>query len=176
MVNEGRFREDLYYRLNVFPITVPPLRERRDDLPLLVRHLVDKFAHRMDKKIETISAGVVERLASYAWPGNVRELENFIERSVILSSSSSFDPPLHEFAALEEDNAALPVTLRDAERAHIVKTLRDVNGVIAAAALRLGVPRSTLFYKMRRLGIRAQQEEKRRPRTLPTAIPASCGH
>jgi formate hydrogenlyase transcriptional activator len=172
MVSEGKFREDLYYRLNVFPITVPPLRDRREDLPLLVRYLVDKFAHRMNRRIEAISTDVVERLARYAWPGNIRELENFVERSVILSSGPLFDPPLHELAALEEDTAAPPVTLRDAERAHISKTLREVEGVIAAAAIRLGVPRSTLFYKMRRLGINAPREEKRRPRPLTTPFPA----
>ena len=162
MVAEGKFREDLYYRLNVFPITVPPLRERRDDLPLLVRHFVDLFSHRMNKKIEVIPTQVVDALTRYPWPGNIRELENFVERAVILSRGAVLEASLNDLAALEEETASAPVTLRDAERAHIRKTLRDVDGVIAAAATRLGLPRSTLFYKMRRLGISAPREEKRR--------------
>ncbi len=161
MVAEGKFREDLYYRLNVFPITVPPLRERRDDLPLLVRHFVDLFSHRMNKKIEVIPTQVVDALTRYPWPGNIRELENFVERAVILSRGAVLEASSNDLAALEEETALAPVTLRDAERAHIRKTLRDVDGVIAAAATRLGLPRSTLFYKMRRLGISAPREEKR---------------
>jgi len=164
MLAEGKFREDLFYRLNVFPITVPPLRDRREDLPLLVRHFVDIFANRMNKRIEVIPIDVVETIARHPWPGNIRELENFIERAVILSRGAVLEPPLHELAVLEEETAAEPVTLRDAERAHIRKTLREADGVIATAATRLGLPRSTLFYKMRRLGISALREEKRHPR------------
>jgi formate hydrogenlyase transcriptional activator len=153
MVADGRFREDLFYRLNVFPITVPPLRQRPSDIPSLVAHFVNVFARRMNKRIDTIPSHVVERLTRYHWPGNIRELENFVERCVILTSGPSLEAPLQELAALEEEIAPAPVTLRDAERHHIRKTLNEVDGVIAAAAHRLGVPRSTLFYKMRRLGI-----------------------
>jgi formate hydrogenlyase transcriptional activator len=157
MLAEGKFREDLFYRLNVFPITMPPLRERREDLPPLVKHFVDIFANRMNKKIEVIPNEVVEALTRYAWPGNIRELENFMERAVILSSGAVLEPPV---AVLEEESAAAPVTLRDAERWHIRNTLREVDGVMATAAVRLGLPRSTLFYKMRRLGISAPRVEK----------------
>jgi formate hydrogenlyase transcriptional activator len=174
LVAEGRFREDLYYRLNVFPITMPPLRERREDLPALIRHFVHRFAQRMNRKIEVIPEEVVERLTRYRWPGNIRELENFLERAVILSKGAALEPPVHELAALEEDDAAAPVTLRDAERAHISKTLREVEGVTAAAAIRLGLPRSTLFYKMRRLGITAMREEKRRPRQQRERAPGAA--
>ena len=161
MVAEGKFREDLFYRLFVFPITVPPLRERTEDLPLLVQHFVDVFARRMNKNIEVIPTGAVEAMARYPWLGNIRELENFIERAVILSAGTVLDLPLYELAALEE---ALPVTLKDAERTHIRKILREVDGVIATAASRLGVPRSTLFYKMKRLGISAPRPETYRLR------------
>lgn len=173
MVAEGRFREDLFYRLNIFPITMPPLRERPEDIPLLVRHFVDIFARRMDKRIEVIPTEAVESLVRYRWPGNIRELENFIERAVILSPGTVFAPPLDELAALEEENEAAPVTLKDAERAHIRKTLRDVDGVIATAAVRLGLPRSTLFYKMRRLGISMPRKERRRPRLQESTTPAA---
>jgi formate hydrogenlyase transcriptional activator len=162
MVAEGKFREDLFYRLNVFPVTVPPLRERTQDLPSLVRHFVDIFAHRMHKRVDVIPTDVVSSMARYPWPGNIRELENFIERAVILSSGAVLDPPMHELTALD-DEVTVPVTLKDAERVHICKILREVDGVIAKAAVRLEVPRSTLFYKMRRLGISVPREVKRRP-------------
>jgi formate hydrogenlyase transcriptional activator len=160
MVNEGKFRSDLFYRLNVFPITVPPLRDRREDIPLLVRHFVEVFAKSMNKQIEIIPADVMEGLMRYPWPGNIRELENFIERAVILSQGAALEAPLQELAVAEEGVAAEPVTLKDAERAHILRILRAADGVIATAANRLGVPRSTLFYKMRRLGISAPRAHK----------------
>ncbi len=160
MVTEGRFREDLFYRLNVFPLSVPPLRDRAEDLPLLVRYFVEKFAYRMNKSVAVIPADTFESLARYHWPGNIRELENFIERSVILSQGAVLEPPLEEIAGIEDDSEAAPVTLRDAERAHIRRTLRQTGGVISVAAARLGLPRSTLFYKMRRLGIIARREQK----------------
>jgi formate hydrogenlyase transcriptional activator len=170
MVAESTFREDLFYRLNVFPVTVPPLRERAEDIPLLARHFVDVFAHRMNRRIEVVPNHVVEGLSQYHWPGNIRELENFIERCVILTTGISLEAPLHELALLEEDTAPAPVTLRDAERAHIRKILKEADGVIAAAARRLGLPRSTLFYKMRRLGIRAARDGKR-PRDRALVAP-----
>jgi formate hydrogenlyase transcriptional activator len=152
MVREGRFRTDLFYRLHVFPITVPPLRERREDIPLLTRHFVSTFRRAMNRGVDVIPSATIDALVRYPWPGNIRELENFVERSVILSTGVVLAAPVEELIQLPE-LAAEPVTLRDAERAHIVRTLRATNGVIAAAATRLGVPRSTLFYKMRRLGI-----------------------
>ncbi len=160
MVAEGKFREDLFYRLNVFPVTIPPLRDRAEDIPQLARHFVDVFAQRMNRRIEVIPNYIVEGLSRYQWPGNIRELENFIERSVILTRGASLEAPLHELALLEEETAPAPVTLRDAERAHIRKILKEASGVIATAAHRLGVPRSTLFYKMRRLGISAARQQE----------------
>ena len=160
MVSEGKFRSDLFYRLNVFPVTVPPLRERREDIPLLVRHFVEVFAQVMDKRIEAIPSETIDGLTRYAWPGNIRELENFVERAVILSRGAVLEAPLHELTVVEEDRHSAPVTLKDAERAHILQILRESDGVIATAAARLGVPRSTLFYKMRRLGISAPRPQK----------------
>jgi len=172
MVADGRFRDDLFYRVNVFPITMPPLRERIEDIPLLVRHFVDVFSARMKKTIDAIPEETAGALAHYSWPGNIRELENFVERAVILSSGERLEAPLHELTAMEE-GASAPVTLKDAERAHIRRTLREVNGVIAAAAVRLGLPRSTLFYKMRRLGISAPAQQKRTQRK-PVSISGRC--
>jgi formate hydrogenlyase transcriptional activator len=166
MMGEGKFRADLFYRLNVFPIRVPALRERRDDIPLLVRHFVGVFAQKMSKSVEVIPGEVIEGFAQYDWPGNIRELENFVERCVILSQGSVLEAPLHELTLHSERIALAPVTLKDAERAHIAKTLRECGGVIGAAAVRLGIPRSTLFYKMRRLGITAGRGTGGRPRAL----------
>jgi formate hydrogenlyase transcriptional activator len=154
MVREGTFRSDLFYRLNVFPITIPPLRERREDIPLLAKHVVSVLRRQMNRAIEVIPPDTIEALCRYPWPGNIRELENFLERAVILSKGAVLDAPLHELNQLPEI-APEPVTLKDAERAHILRTLAVTHGVIAAAAARLGLPRSTLFYKMRRLGIGA---------------------
>jgi formate hydrogenlyase transcriptional activator len=155
MVAEGKFREDLYYRLNVFPVTVPPLRERREDIPLLVWHFAETFARRMNKQIDTIPLELMGSLTQCSWPGNIRELQSFIERAVIVSRGPVLDsPPLPQVAAPE------PVTLKDAERCHILHILDEAKGVVAAAATRLAVPRSTLFYKMRRLGIIRPRSEK----------------
>ena len=175
MVAQGKFREDLFYRLHVFPITIPPLRERPEDIPLLARHFVDMFACRMNKHIEVIPTHIMETLSRYRWPGNIRELENFMERSVILSEGRLLKPPPHELAVAEEETDPAPVTLRDAERAHIRKTLKEVDGIIAAAAQRLGLPRSTLFYKMRRLGISAPRLENQHRMRVIAARPG-CDH
>jgi len=164
MVAQGKFRADLFYRVNVFPVTVPPLRERREDIPRLVRHFVEVFARRMNKQIEVIPSEVTESLARFRWAGNIRELENVIERAVILSQGAVLEAPLHELAPLQTDVTPDPVTLKDAERAHINRILREANGVIGTAAARLGLPRSTLFYKMRRLGISAPRTQKQRDR------------
>jgi formate hydrogenlyase transcriptional activator len=164
MVEEGKFRADLYYRLNVFPITIPPLRERREDIPALVQHFVRVFAERMNRQIGVIPEGIMESLVRHPWTGNIRELENFIERAVILSRGPVLEAPLADLLATAE-TAASVTTLKDAERAHIISILRETDGIIGAAAVRLGVPRSTLFYKMRRLGITVPRaaKENRRP-------------
>jgi formate hydrogenlyase transcriptional activator len=162
MVAEGQFRSDLYYRLNVFPIVLPPLRERREDIPQLVRHFTQKFARRMGRRIETIATDVMNALVEYPWPGNVRELENVIERAVILSSG----PRLH--IKLDDLNVAAPaevppgsaVTLADAEREHILGVLGETGWVVGGpkgAAGRLGMKRSTLHWKMKKLGISRSQ-------------------
>jgi DNA-binding NtrC family response regulator len=152
MVAEKHFRSDLYYRLNVFPIVIPPLRERREDIPLLVRYFAQKYARHMKKRIDTIPAKAMTALTAYHWPGNVRELEHFIERAVILSREPELQPPLAELsphmplssAAAREANHG--VTLRDAERDHILRTLEDTQWVMggpAGAAARVGLKRTT---------------------------------
>jgi len=156
MVGENRFRSDLYYRLNVFPISMPSLRERVADIPLLVRYFVGRYAKRMNKAIGTIPTKAMTALAAYPWPGNVRELENFIERSVILSQGSELHVPLTELRGGGLNNAAPAGTLHDAEREHIVRALRESQWVIggpAGAAARLGMQRTTLNSKMKKLGI-----------------------
>ena len=156
MVESKQFREDLYFRLNVFPIRLSPLRERPEDIPLLVRHFVDKYARRMSKGIEIIPDEVMQWLQRYSWPGNIRELQNFIERSVILSSDNQLRPPLSELRNKVEHYAATGETLDKAEREHILKVLEQTQWVIGGprgAALRLGLKRTTLLSKMQRLGI-----------------------
>ena len=156
MVEEQKFRSDLYYRLNVFPITVPPLRERAEDIPMLVRHFAQKFAQRMKKRIETIPSESMRALQNYAWPGNVRELENFVERAVILSSNSDLFVPIAELKRPSSTPNGSVVTLEDAEREHILKALRDAQWTIggpAGAAAKLGMKRTTLQSKMQKLGI-----------------------
>jgi formate hydrogenlyase transcriptional activator len=154
MVQEKKFRADLYYRLNVFPIDLPPLREREGDIPLLVSHFVRKFAERQDKAIDCIPEDVMEALESHHWPGNIRELQNFIERAVILTTGAVLRPRLAE---LRMQTVSTEVrTMADAERAHILATLRETNGVIGGpggAAARLGLPRTSLIARMQRLGL-----------------------
>jgi formate hydrogenlyase transcriptional activator len=187
LADEQKFRQDLFYRLNVFPITVPPLRERREDIPMLVRHFAQQFARRMNKNVENIATETMETLTKYDWPGNIRELQNLIERAVILSTGPTLDVPV---AALNGRRVAdtstrrtadatsepgLPGTrergawrgvaepatqevdtLEAADRRHIVAALERTNWVIAGpngAAARLGIKRSTLQFRMRKLGI-----------------------
>ena len=152
MANRGEFRSDLYYRLKVFPITIPPLREHREDIPVLVRHFTQTYAAKMNKKIDKIPSETMQALVSWPWPGNVRELENFIERSVILSSGSNLRAPLSEIRA-DSEEAPAGATLAEVEREHIVRVLKESNGVVSAAAARLGLPRTTLNAMMRKLEI-----------------------
>jgi formate hydrogenlyase transcriptional activator len=156
MVGENRFRSDLYYRLNVFPMTMPSLRERVTDIPLLVRYFAQQYASRMNKTITTIPTNAMEALSRYHWPGNVRELENLIERSVILSQGTTLHVPLAELKVSSFHSAQHMPTLQDAERNHILRALRESNWIIggpSGAAARLGMKRTTLNSKMHKLGI-----------------------
>jgi len=160
MMKQGDFRTDLYYRLNVFPIRIPPLRERREDIPLLVEYFMEKFARRMGKRIETVPKATMQKLVDWPWPGNVRELQNMIERGVILSRGFVLEIPLTELdqsavPALHDSNGAS--TLEAFEREHILDALRDTGWVVAGAAERLGLNRSTLNARMRKLEIRRPQ-------------------
>jgi formate hydrogenlyase transcriptional activator len=152
MMGDKLFRSDLYYRLKVFPITIPPLREHRDDIPVLVRHFTQTYAAKMNKLIDKIPSETMQALVSWPWPGNVRELENFIERSVILSPGSSLRAPLAEIRA-DGPEAPSGASLAEVEREHIIRVLKESNGVVSAAATRLGLPRTTLNAMMRKLDI-----------------------
>ena len=170
LVAERVFRSDLYYRLNVFPIHVPALRERREDIPLLVRYFVQKFSRQLNKAVEYVPADAMDALANYVWPGNIRELENLLERAVLLSPGKELRVPLSE---LKSNSAALPdpsspfasfapanpsiATLEEADRQHILRALRQTEWRIAGpkgAAVLLGMKRTTLQARMRKLGIR----------------------
>jgi formate hydrogenlyase transcriptional activator len=156
MVADRQFRGDLYYRLNVFPLTVPPLRERREDIPLLVRYFTQKFARRMNKHVETIPADAMTALSRYHWPGNIRELENLIERAVILSQGAELHVPLTELKSSARLGAQPVATLEAAEREHILRALQEANWVIggpSGAAAKLGMKRTTLQSRMQKLGI-----------------------
>ena len=156
LVAQNQFRNDLYFRLNVFPILLPPLRDRRGDIPSLVRHFVGIYAERMNKQIEGIPTEVMGALAGHSWPGNIRELQNFIERSVILTEGNILSPPLEGLRQAEGLESGEPITMEEAERVHIRKTLEETNWVIAGprgAAVRLGMKRSTVYSRMRKLGI-----------------------
>src|ERR1700688_594380 len=156
MVKRNEFRSDLYYRLNVFPIPLPPLRERREDIPALVEHFVEIYARRMGKQIDQISPETMSELTSYAWPGNILELQNFSERSVILSSGTVLRAPLSSLKSAAATGAQEAVTLEEAERDHIRKILEQTRWVVSGpngAAARLGIKRSTLYFRMQKLGI-----------------------
>jgi formate hydrogenlyase transcriptional activator len=157
MVRERRFRADLFYRLNVFPIELPALRDRPEDIPLLVKHFVRHYADRMNKDVSNVSEQVMQALLQHDWPGNIRELQNVIERAVIMSSGPDLHVPPGQFnRMIASDTPKAIRTLADAERDHIVKVLRQAGGVVGGrdgAAARLGLPRTTLIFRMRRLGI-----------------------
>jgi len=163
MVKRGQFRIDLYYRLNVFPIRLPPLRERREDIPTLVTHCVEKFSRRIGKRIEHIPADTLAALSAYEWPGNIRELQNLIERAVILSNDGVLPNPLPPQGALDAIAAPAATTLRASERLLILKTLETAGWVIGGAkgaAARLGLSRTTLINKMKKLGISRPQPDE----------------
>jgi formate hydrogenlyase transcriptional activator len=156
MVKRNEFRSDLYYRLNVFPVPLPPLRARREDIPALVEHFMEIYAHRMGRQIDQISPETMSELTSYPWPGNIRELQNFIERSVILTSGNVLESPLASLRNAAEAQSLGPITMEDAERDHIRKTLEQTRWVVSGpngAAARLAIKRSTLYFRMQKLGI-----------------------
>jgi formate hydrogenlyase transcriptional activator len=156
MVQEKHFRSDLYFRLNVFPVAVPPLRERREDIPSLVTVFAENFIQRMNRKVETIPAETMRVLTEYDWPGNVRELQNFIERAVILSPGSELRAPVEDLDWSKQIAHPQPETLARVEFGHILKALKECGWVVGGsmgAARRLGLKRTTLIGKMRKMGI-----------------------
>jgi formate hydrogenlyase transcriptional activator len=171
MAKRNQFRSDLYYRLNVFPVSLPPLRERREDIPALVEHYVEIYSRRMNKQIDQISPDTMAELSSYQWPGNIRELQNFIERSVILSPGNMLRPPMSSLKTGAVTESQEAVTLEEAERDHIRKTLEQTGWVVAGpngAAARLGIKRSTLYFRMQKLGISRSNREPARATKLAT--------
>ena len=155
MVEDRQFRSDLYYRLNVFPIRVPPLRERPDDIPLLVRYFSQKYARRMQKRIESIPAAAMRKLTRWHWPGNVRELQNLVERAVILTRSSTLAISVPELAGRGAHPAAASTGSLD-EQERIVRFLKEAKGRVggpSGAAARLGLKRTTLITRMKKMGI-----------------------
>ncbi len=160
MVKQGTFREDLYYRLKVFPIQVPALRQRTEDIPRLVRHFTALYARRMNKRINVIHADTIDALTRYPWPGNIRELQNFIERAVILSPQSILRAPVSELKSFQSPKETnVPMNgLAEVERDHILRVLEASNWVISGAAARLGMKRTSLAYRMKKLGIRRSAE------------------
>jgi formate hydrogenlyase transcriptional activator len=182
MANQGEFRSDLYYRLNVFPVLLPPLRERPEDIPELVAHFVDVYGRRMSRQIEHIPPTTMSALTSYQWPGNIRELQNLIERAVILSNDGVLPNPLPAGQTLRTPTSpalAIPspagTTLKDSERILILRTLESVGWVIGGpkgAATKLGLKRTTLIHKMQKLGIsRASHQDS--PDTARPSMPNS---
>ena len=157
MVDERRFRADLYYRLNVFPIMLPALRDRAEDIPLLIQHFVREFAGRMNKQIDGVPEHVMDMLRQHDWPGNIRELQNFIERAVVMTEGRLLQPPLSGLTRVAPRAVSAPNrTLAELERVHIAETLRNTNWVVggpAGAARKLGLPRTTLISRMQKLGI-----------------------
>src|SRR5712691_2004121 len=170
MIEERQFRADLFYRLSVFPIALPALRERPEDIPLLIRHFVMDYADRMKKPIQAISDEFIAALERHSWPGNVRELQNFIERSVILATGPVLNGSLPAVTGTPE--TSVPVTLEEAERSHILQTLEQTRGVVGGpkgAAAQLGLPRTTLIAMMKRLGVGSIQKSPAPARATASA-------
>jgi formate hydrogenlyase transcriptional activator len=171
MILEKQFRSDLYYRVNVVPIHIPPLRERPEDIPLLVQHFVEQAARRMRKTIDTIPSETVDALIRYRWPGNIRELENVIERAVILSPGPVLRLSTRDLKSriMPGQNPDRHQTLEEVERSHILKTLKDTKWVLSGpsgAAARLGLNRSTLYFRMKKLGIARSVESSSEPQKV----------
>lgn len=161
LVDTKQFRDDLYYRLNVFPVTLPSLRERPEDIPVLVRYFTQRYAVRMKKNIQAVPAKTIEVLSRYAWPGNIRELENLVERSVILTQGTDLQMPVSELQMESRPAVASTTTLEEIEREQILRVLSDTRWVIGGpvgAAARLGIKRTTLQSKMKKLGITRHRE------------------
>jgi formate hydrogenlyase transcriptional activator len=167
LVAAKQFRPDLFYRLNVIPICLPPLRERVEDIPLLVEYFVRKYSERFNKPIDLIPVEVMEVLKAHDWPGNIRELQNFIERALVFSPESVLRLPLADLKRMtKQPSASASHTLAEAEREHILGVLKETDGQIggqSGAATRLGLPRTTLVYKMRKLGIEPRRSHRARP-------------
>ena len=162
MVDQKEFRADLFYRLSVFPVSLPALRDRLEDIPGLARHFIAKYAERMNKRIEHIPSAIMEAMLAYDWPGNVRQLQNFVEHGVIVSQGTVFQPPLSQLQTRKGQLPRSAKTLEDATREHILETLAETKGVVGGkhgAAARLGVARTTLLSKMQRLGITPALDE-----------------
>ncbi len=164
MVSDKEFRADLFYRISVFPIGLPPLRDHREDIPALARHFVAKYAERMNKVVTEIPSETMEAMLGYDWPGNVRQLQNFIEHGVIVSPGPAFAPPLNQLRSQRSNLPKSSKTLDDATRDHVLQTLEETKWVVGGrhgAAARLGIARTTLVSKMRRLGIESATDEAR---------------
>jgi formate hydrogenlyase transcriptional activator len=175
MANRGEFRSDLYYRLNVFPVLLPPLRERREDIPALVAHFVEIYGRRMSRQIEHIPPATISALAAYHWPGNIRELQNLIERAVILSNDGVLPNPLPTGGTVAVATSATATTLKDSERSLILHTLESVGWVIGGpkgAAAKLDLKRTTLIHKMQKLGI-SRSSHQRSAGTMTSELPDS---
>jgi formate hydrogenlyase transcriptional activator len=183
LVANKQFRADLYYRLNVIPIFLPPLRDRAQDIPLLVQYFVRKLSARLNKPIDSIPEEVMEILEAHDWPGNIRELQNVIERALVLATDSVLRPALTELKQMtKQPSLATTHTLAEAEREHILVVLKQTDWRIGGqdgAAARLGLPRTTLFYRMRRLGIETRRSsqvrsvrQKQNAEPLPFETPA----
>jgi formate hydrogenlyase transcriptional activator len=177
MVNQGSFRMDLYYRLNVFPITLPPLRDRREDIPALVQHFVSVFSRRIGRQIQRIPSETMVAFQCHSWPGNIRELQNLVERAVILAQEGILPNPLPRVQTTSSVSTYSAASSRESERASILKTLEQVGWVIGGpngAAAKLGCKRTTLIARMKRLGIsRCSGEEGIVPGRPPSTIPPS---
>ena len=164
MVEDKTFRADLFYRLSVFPVSLPLLRDRREDIPALARHFIAKYAACMNKALEGIPSETMEAMVAYDWPGNVRQLQNFIEHGVIVSGSPIFEPPLSQLRSQKSSQPKSSKTLEDATRDHVLQTLEETKWVVGGrhgAAARLGIARTTLVSKMRRLGIESAIDDAR---------------